>query len=308
MDFGDFFRILTTARDLIYTTAPYRPLAYPQQKMPQLFIGQCDVEQQVTENDAAQDLEQPPPAALSPKPSTSKSWQAPEIPHAAEVETQKQAMDAEEEPMALVPIAQGFRGIPLPNPVGTNRCYLNVATNLLLNIPATLNAPPPNHDVCSHVQRVLFELQDGSEGSTELLRCSINNEFHRNREKFVKDRQDDAFDVIANVLELVPNEEKIIKCKQESRCTGCGHLSVVETDVYSPFAVDVKSSTQIALFNNKDERQKDCEICHVKMFRHNTTTSYDLHETTTFVAFKCRREVVGKKKLGNEPRHLSRHC
>ena len=284
-------RLRTIIRDLIYTTAPYGPLAYLQQKMPQLFDGQSDREQQVTENDAAQGLERPAPAALSPKPSTSKSRQAQP---GTETGPQQEAMDAEET-RALVPIAQGFEGIRLPNPSTTNRCYLNVATNLLLNIPATLNAPPPNQELYSQVQRVLWQLQDGSEKNTELLRKSLNNQFHAGTERFERNRQDDAFDVIADVLKLVPDEEKIIKRKDKFICQGCGHESLVETDVFSPFAVDVVSSTREALFDNKDVRQKDCKNCNKTMYRHDTTTSYDLHDSTTFVAFKCLREVDGKK-------------
>ena len=81
-----------------------------------------------------------------------------------------------------LPIDPGFKGIRLPNPIGTNRCYLNSAVNAIFSIPRIDEILNENHPVHAKLKRIKSGLQQ----STQVLRQTLNTVFHEGHEYYVK--------------------------------------------------------------------------------------------------------------------------
>ena len=185
-----------------------------------------------------------------------------------------------------LPIDPGFKGIRLPNPIGTNRCYLNSAVNAIFSIPRIDEILNENHPVHAKLKRIKSGLQQ----STQVLRQTLNTVFHEGHEYYVKNSQHDVYQILRDVFSSFGNDEKSLKKVEEFICITCQTRHTKADQCTSPFLVDVTGSVKEAIFNYKEIKLVYCQYCGQNQ-EHNSNLSYEVNSSTQYICFKSLREA-----------------
>ena len=172
-------KLKTTLRDTIYENDPHTPLSFLKKVQPTWF----DIPHSAVPPNLVHDFPKPKAAVDLPSTSTESMTNARKKQanaNQSKASTSNQQDAGIEEPIGANDNDQqsllmelGFKGIPLENPTGTNRCYLNSAANAILGLPDIDTMLDPTHPV----HKELIAIRDGLENSTDHLRRSINTFF-----------------------------------------------------------------------------------------------------------------------------------
>ena len=193
---------------------------------------------------------------------------------------------------ALAPNPNGAGGFPLHNP--SNACFGISAVNLML-APQSLRDSLDPHDP---IHQSLIQIRERRTNSVLKVLGALNLAVHR-RVKYVATTQNDACDVVRDLLMTIPLEQREMSEKIVDECPRCHRRYERPPLATTVPLVDVRASVKEMLTNSLSFRNQQCLDCWAQNPEHKVYKSIDVGDSTKYLVFASARatNIQDKNKI-----------